>query len=315
MINKICDLHSDTLFEVIKNNTTLEAHFGHLSFEKLSEYDSFIYVLALWSDKGLSSDEAFDAFLLGSARLEEELALSELHGYRVRLAHIGADIEKNEACKVSSVVYAVEGGSLLGCKLSRLETLYLKGVRILTLVWSGECALGGAHDNDIGFTEFGCEVIKLCFELGIIPDLSHANARQIDEALNIAAKYNKAVIASHSNSKSAYAHSRNLTDEHYKAIINTGGIVGVSTADIHLADKADIKDFAKHILHYAEIDSHGVCLGCDFDGATPPSGISDVRDIKKLRPILTSHGLNEAVIDNIMYNNARDFLVKNLGQR
>lgn len=314
MQNKICDLHSDTLYEVRKNKTSLINHRGHLSFEKLSAYDSFIQVFAMWSDKKLSPDEAYDAFLDGAELLKRELSAAENAGHKVRLALTGEDITQNEKDNYSTAIFAVEGGALLSDKLSRLEILYNKGVRIMTLVWAGECELGGAHDNDTGFTPFGREVIKLSFELGIIPDLSHANRRQTDEALELAAKYSRPVIATHSNSYAVYPHSRNLTDEHYKEIIKSGGIVGVSTADIHLGDEPTIDTVAEHIEHYLSLYDRGVCLGCDFDGADPPRGIADVRDIKKLGNILASRGLAPGRVENIMYNNARDFLVQNLGR-
>lgn len=314
MQNRICDLHSDTLYEVRKNKTSLINHNGHLSLEKLSEYHSFIQVFAMWSDKRLGPDEAYDAFLDGAELLERELSAAEDVGHKVRLALTGDDVTKNEKDNYSTAIFAVEGGALLADKLSRLEVLYKKGVRILTLVWAGECELGGAHDNDLGFTPFGREVLKLCFELGIIPDLSHSNRRQIDEALEIAAKFSKPVMATHSNSYEVYAHRRNLTDEHYMKIIKSGGIVGVSTADIHLAENPTIDNVADHIEHYISLFDRGVCLGCDFDGADPPYGIDDVRDIKKLGNILASRGLAPGRVENIMYNNARDFLVKNLGR-
>ncbi|MBQ7822478.1 MAG: membrane dipeptidase [Clostridia bacterium] len=314
---KICDLHCDTLFEIRKKQEGLVDHSGHISLDKLDSYDSFIQVMAMWSENKLTCDANYDAFLDASDILKRELADAESKGYKVRLAKSGEDILKNEKDGCSTVVFAVEGAKLLDNRIARLEMLYSLGVRILTLVWAGECPMGGAHDNDIGFTEFGLEVVKRCFELGIIPDVSHSNERQISQVLELASAYSKPVIASHSNSKSVHKHSRNLTDEHYKEIVRLGGVAGVSMACEHLAEKnADISDIVRHIMHYREIDPKGVCLGCDFDGVTNlPRGVKDVTSLRILASELAKSGLDSREIQNIMYNNARELLIKHLGKR
>lgn len=316
-MNKICDLHCDTIYNIRKNGGTLIKNNGHITLEKLSGYDSFIQVMAMWSQNSLTCDEAYDAFLDGAGILERELVNSEQSGHKVRLAKSGEDILKNEADGFSSLVFAVEGGKLLDNSLKRLEMLYSLGVRILTLVWAGECPIGGAHDNDTGLTEFGKQVVRLCFELGIIPDVSHANERQINETLEIATAFSKPIIASHSNSKAVHNHTRNLTDEHYEEIVKLGGVAGVSMACEHLSENnADISDVVRHIEHYYHIAEQGVCLGCDFDGVTSlPDRINDVTSLKSLALLLEESGFSKHDIENIMYNNARDFLVKNLGMR
>ncbi len=317
MKNRICDLHCDTLYSIRKNGGTLAENNGHISLEKLKKYESFIQVMAMWSENSLNCDEAYDAFLDGAGILEKELALASAKGYNVRLSKSGADILENEKNGLSSLIFAVEGGKLLDNSIKRLEVLYSLGVRILTLVWAGKCAIGGAHDNSDGLTEFGKEVVKLCFELGIIPDVSHANEKQTDEVLELAVKYSKPIIASHSNSKSVHIHSRNLTDEHYKEIVRLGGVVGVSMACEHLRETgADINDLACHIKHYYELSPKGVCLGSDFDGVSGlPTGVCDVTSLKTLAELLVNRGFSEEETENIMYNNARDFLVNNLGKR
>ncbi len=314
---RICDLHCDTLYNIRKNGGTLIKNNGHITLKKLNEFESFIQVMAMWSEHSLTCDEAYDAFLDAAGILERELVSAEAAGYKVRLAKSGNDILKNEDDGFSSVVFAVEGGKLLDNSLKRLEMLYSLGVRILTLVWAGECPIGGAHNNEVGLTPFGKEVVRLCFELGIIPDVSHANERQINEVLEIATTYSKPIMASHSNSKTVHNHTRNLTNEQYKEIVKLGGTVGVSMACEHLCEsRADINDLVRHIRHYFDLSPKGVCLGSDFDGVTSlPDKIVDVTSLKKLATLLEKSGFSKGDVENIMYNNARDFLVKNLGLR
>lgn len=313
---KLCDLHCDTLFEIIKRKKHLYDFDGHLSLDKLSGYEGFIQVMAMWSENKRSIDENYDAFLNSAGVLENELSYANKKGYKVRLARSGADIIKNESDGYSTVIFAVEGAKLLDNSIARLEMLYSLGVRLLTLVWAGTCPMGGAHDNDEPLSEFGLEVVKKCFEIGIIPDVSHANARQIDQTLELACKYSKPIVATHSNSCAVHKHTRNLSNEHYKAIVSLGGVVGVSTACEHLNFKdATADDMVKHIMHYYSLAPNGVCLGCDFDGVERlPEPLKCVADIGMLTELLTKEGLGKSEIQNIVYNNARDFLVNNLGR-
>ncbi len=314
MTDRICDLHCDTLYEAKKNNDSVINRKGHLSIEKLSEYESFIQVMAMWSDKRLSADEAFDAFIEGSVILDRDLFLAARKGYSLKKATCGEHIAQNEKSGISSVIFAVEGGTLLGEDLSRVKQLWLADVRLLTLVWSGVNAIGGAHDTDVGLTEFGRAVVRECFNVGIVPDVSHASDRMISEVLEIANMRGKPVVATHSNSRSVFNHTRNLTDEFYKEIARLGGVVGISMAPQHLCgDGADISAVLRHIEYYVSLDPNAVCLGCDFDGVeTLPDGINNVSDIKKLREAVSSSPTLSAYTEKIMYTNARNFLVSNL---
>ncbi len=314
MTGRICDLHCDTLYEARKNKDSTVNRQGHLSIEKLLEYKSFIQVMAMWSDKRLSPDEAFDAFIEGSIILDRDLFLSARKGYSAKKATCGEHIKENEENGISSVVFAVEGGSLLGEDISRVKQLWLADVRLLTLVWSGVNAIGGAHDTREGLTEFGKAVVDECFNVGIIPDVSHASDRMIEEVIEIAVKRGKPIVATHSNSRAVFEHSRNLKDEFYKEIARLGGVVGISMAPQHICpENSDISAVIKHIEHYASIDPDAVCLGCDFDGVESlPSGITDVTDLYKIEEVIVNTRSISDYAEKIMYTNARNFLVNNL---
>ncbi len=314
MTGRICDLHCDTLYEARKSkDSTLDRH-GHLSLDKLLKFQSFIQVMAMWSDKRLGPDEAFDAFIEGSIILDRDLFLAARKGISVKKATCGRHILENEENGTSSLVFAVEGGALLGEDLSRVKQLWLADVRLLTLVWNGVNAVGGAHDTNAGLTEFGKSVVNECFRVGIIPDVSHASDKMIEEVLNIAVKHGKPIVATHSNSRAVFAHSRNLTDEFYKEIARLGGVVGISMAPQHLCGaNADISAVIRHIEHYASINPSAVCLGCDFDGVeTLPQGITDVSDLSKLREAILDTPSISDITEKIMYTNARNFLAQNL---
>ena len=314
MIDRICDLHCDTLYEALKNKDSIIDRCGHLSIEKISTYKTFIQVMAMWSDKKLLPDEAFNAYSDAAIKLDDELGLARMKGFRIKKALCGNDIISNESDGYSSIVFAVEGGALLGEDISRVKKLWVDGVRLLTLVWAGINAIGGAHGTEVGLTDFGKAVVNECFDLGIIPDVSHASDRMIEDVLYIAVNRNKPIVATHSNSRNVFTHSRNLTDEYYKEIAKLGGVVGISMAPQHLCPSdACVADVIRHIEHYTLLDSSTVCLGCDFDGVEAlPQGVSDVSDLSGLYEAILESPIISANADKIMYTNARNFLVSNL---
>ena len=275
----------------------------HISLEKAKAFDPYIQVGAIWSDNSLSDEEAW-------IRYGEVLQyFKKQDGVRQIKSSDGLDGD------LPGIILAVEGARLLCGDLDRLDVLYRDGVRILTLTWAGSDIIGGAHGTDDPLTVFGCSVVERCFDLGIIPDVSHASRKVTKQVLDMAKSSKKSVIASHSDSYSVFSHQRNLTDHEFSYIISLGGIVGVSLYPPHLAGKetAGIDDVMRHIMHYINLGGIGsVALGCDFDGIEcTPTGLDDVSCLVKLWDAL-SQKIGEDGADRVFFGNAHDFLKTNL---
>ncbi len=306
----LSDLHCDTLYEALKQNKSLISNDLSISFERLKEYEKFIQIMAVWSDPRPTEDRIFDRFFEARALLEAEL--SRIDG--ISLCRSSAELKVAEAEGRSAIFLAVEGGRLLSDKLERLERLHDAGVRFLTLVWDGVCKIGGAFDTSEGLTDFGRSVVKHCFELGIIPDLSHASEKMCAEVIELSGDSGKVCIATHSNSKTICDHRRNLTDEHFRAIVSLGGIVGISLAPMHLTENylesCTVEDIVRHIEHYLSLGGESsVCLGCDLDGVSRlPSGIKTVSDLTLIAERLAQLGYSDALIGKLFYANARNFI-------
>ena len=309
---RLFDLHCDTLYECNKQNKSLVSNDLNLSLKRLSEYERFCQVLAMWSDPKDSEDENYRNFFMARELLARQLSEAEKLGISVRLCQDSHTLTEADSSGSMAVMLAVEGGRLLSGDLSRLDSLYEAGVRFLTLVWNKTCKIGGAHDSDEGLTDFGREVVLRCFELGIIPDVSHASVKMTSEVLEMCEASGKVCVATHSNSHTVCAHRRNLDDASFKRIAKLGGIVGVSLAPMHLTngDKCTIDDIAAHIEHYLSLGGEDtVCLGCDLDGVGHlPEGIENVSDLYKIAEKLAQNNYNEILIDKIFYANARNFI-------
>ena len=286
---KYTDLHCDTLYELYKKNLSYNNDCLHLRADFENAFDAHRQVFAIWTEHALSPDAAWEQFF-----------------------KIWEHTKKANIPSCVDTILAVEGGALLGEDLSRLDILYAHGVRILTLVWQDVCSLGGAHNTDVPLSDFGKEAVKRCFSLGIQPDISHASDPMFWQCAELCAEAGVPLLATHSNARSVYSHSRNLTDDMFSAICQSGGVVGISMAAVHLAPggNATVFDVMRHIEHFCALggEEH-LCLGCDFDGISRwPEQIRHMYDLPLLAEHLARAGYSERQIEGIFYKNANRFL-------
>ncbi|MBQ8747080.1 MAG: membrane dipeptidase [Clostridia bacterium] len=301
------DLHCDTALELYLQNQPLKDNTLHVSLGKSAPFDSYIQTMAVWSDRSLSNEDAYRQFLKTASRLKDELKANE-----IPLIRQGTSLRQKPA---RGVILAVEDARILNSDLARLDYLYRLGVRFLTLMWGGTTCIGGSHDTDAPLTDFGRTVVETCFEIGIVPDVSHASRQVTAEVIAMAKQARRPIIATHSNAFAVHPHSRNLTDEEFSAIVESGGIVGISLCRPHLTDgDCTIADVIRHIKHYLHLGGEdALCLGCDFDGIdTPPDGIADLSDLPALYRAMLDSGISEEITQKIFFENAYGFTAANI---
>ncbi len=293
------DLHCDTLEEMYLGNYSFHSSPLHISLDKCVDYSPYVQVMAIWSDYRLTPKEAYE-------RYSKVLSYAKNQGISF--------IKNFESISNRSYILAIEGAKITEGDINRLYKFKKDGVKIITLFWKDTNLLGGAWNTDVPLSEFGTEFINKCFELSIIPDVSHASTQATRDIIELAKEHNKTIIASHSNSYTLCNHRRNLTDNDFKEIKDLKGLVGISLASEHLqkGKQAEICDILKHIYHYLSLDGiDTVCLGCDFDGVSSlPRGISDITNLKELYFEIQGNFGNEAA-EKIFFRNAYEFFRRN----
>ena len=309
------DLHCDTAYEIYKSKSGLNKNNYHIDMEKAKIFERYSQIFAIWSQNDKEDDENYEDFFKIRNYLIENLSEND-----IILCKTGLEYEKSK--NKNRAFLAVEGGKLLSGDISRLDVLYKNDVRFLTLVWNGLCKIGGAFNTDEGLTDFGKKVVQRCEELGIIIDLSHSSDKTVSDVLEIT---DKPVIASHSSSRSVIIKccpdkktlaKRNLPDEQFLEIKKRGGIVGISLCRGHIADEngsVTIPDIIKHIDYYMSLGGEStICFGCDFDGAEMPDDVKNIAGVEKICDELKKLGYDDTLIENIMYKNADNFIIRNL---
>ena len=288
---KYFDLHADTPSKLYYRDLPFTSSELDISAGDLNGFSHITQVFACFCNETKSDEEAYRDFF----RMREKLfaAVSPYLSDRF------------------SFLLSVEDARLLAGDIRRLSTLRDAGVSILTPVWCGESCIGGAYDTDTGLTHFGHEVLHECLRLGILPDVSHASDKTFYDIAKICSDAGSPLIATHSDARAVCPHPRNLTDEEFSAIRDSGGIVGLCLCPAHLTDSpvAEEKHILRHLEHYLALGGENtVCLGTDFDGiSSHPAGLSRLTDMARLIPTLQKVGYSDTLIHHLFYKNAENF--------
>ena len=132
-----------------------------------------------------------------------------------------------------AAMFGVEGGHMIEDDLNKLQTLYNRGARYLTLThniapsWATSAADETTKPNlaHKGLTDFGKQVVQRMNQIGMIVDVSHAGEQTFWDVIKISTK---PIIASHSSVYNLTPHRRNLKDEQIRAIAKNGGVIQVN---------------------------------------------------------------------------------------
>ena len=167
-----------------------------------------------------------------------------------------------------AAMFGVEGGHMIENDLNKLEALYKRGARYLTLThnvapsWATSAAnetnpnpvVGNGLNSEgkKGLTDFGKQVVKRMNELGMMIDVSHLGDQSFWDVIKLTAK---PIIASHSSVYSLVPHRRNLKDDQIKAIAKNGGVIQVNFNPGFIDSTFDKKEAAFFKRHVAEKDS------------------------------------------------------------
>ena len=302
------DLHCDTALALLgkdmKTPGNLRENDLHIDLDRAAILPGYAQCFAFFTTtdiplpKGLKPEDVF--WRMVSTAQDSIDKNSDL----ICQARSAADIRKNLDEGKMSAIFTLEGPAGIGFDPAKLEKLHNLGFRISTLGWNEKNILTGSHKTGGGLTDAGREYVRECQRLGIIVDVSHIS----DEAFwQIMDMTEKPVIASHSNSRSVWGESRNLTDDMFKAICQSGGVAGFNMCAEFVGENPDLDTACDHVLHFLELDPEGthIALGGDLDGIrNMPAGFTGVQDYPLFADRLQQRGVDEKILMNIFWNNA-----------
>lgn len=305
----VFDLHCDTalamLGEKLVKCRDLRSNDCHVDLNRAGELAGYCQCFACFTTSWNSLPGGVSVPELFQRELAAVLSEVEKNGELISLARSAAEIEQNRKNGKMSAVLTIEGPAGFGFDPARLEELYRLGFRVSTLTWNEKNPLAGSHATGGGLTDLGREYVREAQRLGMLIDVSHLSDEAFWDLMDMT---DGPVVATHSNSRRVCDVSRNVTDDMFRAICQTGGVAGMNLYT-HFLGKTHVTldTVCDHIFHFLELDPQGrhIALGGDLDGCESlPEGFRGVQDYNALAEALLRRGLNEKTIRDIYWNNA-----------
>jgi membrane dipeptidase len=322
----VFDAHCDTLTGFDTEKYDLYTAPTHYNVRKQCMYGRYVQVVDIWVDSARHDTDG---------RVEKYI--DEFHRQLTALERIGKDNDfapvhittagqlrafydtgrtgidgKKEA--LAGLILGIEGGECIDGdaapfrergEFPRLKELFGKGVRLITLTWNTPNNMSDtncAAREPAGLTDFGRAAVREMNRLGIVVDLSHISDKGFWDTLSVT---EKPVVASHSDSRELCPHSRNLTDDMFRALIKNGGVTGINFCTSFLGGSADVEMMLKHIDRFCALGGvKNVGIGSDLDGIEVlPGGIDGAESLYKIFDGLLRMNYTEDQVRGIAYGN------------
>ena len=304
----VFDFHCDTALVLLGDDLnqagSLRKNNGHIDLERAVKLGGYAQCFACFTTDipelvhGISPIVLFEREL---ATIQREV---DKNSDLISIAYSVDEIEENRANGKMSAILTLEGTAGIDYNPALLEDLWAIGFRVTSLGWNEKNPLTGSNVTGGGLTDLGREYVKEAQRLGMRVDVSHISDEGFWDILKIT---EAPILATHSNSRTVHNHSRNLTDDMFRAIRETGGVAGYNACRDFTGENPNLDTVCDHILHFLELDPDGkhIALGGDLDGVEAmPDGFEGVQSYPALARKLLDRGLTEENVMDIFWNNA-----------
>lgn len=304
----VFDLHCDTAFALLGEDHnsagSLKSNNLHIDLERSGKLAGYAQCFACYTTPMMEQWYHISPITIFERELASIQREIDRNKRKIGLAYSADDVKRNYGKGKASAILTLEGTAGFGYNPELLEDLYLIGFRMVSLTWNEQNPLAGSHQTGGGLTDLGREFVREAQRLGFILDVSHIS----DEAFWDIMDLSKApVVASHSNSRAVCNVSRNITDDMFRQLCQTGGVVGINQYANFVAESPNLDHICDHVIHFLEMDPEGkhIALGGDLDGCYELSeGFEGIQSYPRMAEKMLERGISEPIIRNIFWNNA-----------
>lgn len=254
----VVDTHNDVLLRIMEGeDITRRTTAGHSDIPRFVDGGVDVQVFSVW----IAPDYIPNAFERAIVEIDSLESIVRRAPSKIGIARSPEEMTRLlKEGKIAALI-GVEGGHHIEDDLAKLDTLFQRGMRYMTLTWNNSTEwASSAYDETLGLpslkqkglSRFGRKVVQRMNELGIMVDISHVGEETFWDVL---AATRKPVIASHSSCYALCPHFRNLKDEQLKAIARNGGLVSINFFPGFLDSTYNRKYRAIIVKNRAQIDS------------------------------------------------------------
>ncbi|NJO24631.1 MAG: membrane dipeptidase [Bacteroidia bacterium] len=255
----LIDTHNDILTTIATDGVNIDDDLSGKTHSDLARFKKGgvdVQIFSVWCDGNMKNP-----FAWANGEIDSLYAIANRNPEKMEIAYSAADLKRILKKKKFAAMIGVEGGHMIEDDLSKLDSLYKRGARYMTLTWNNSTSWAtsameetnrGDSLNHKGLTDFGKRVVKRMNELGMMVDVSHVGEQTFWDAINATSK---PVIASHSDAHTLCPVFRNLKDDQIKAVGKNRGVICLNFYSGFLDSTFNAKRNAFNQRHIAERDS------------------------------------------------------------
>jgi membrane dipeptidase len=251
----VADTHNDVLSSITMKGLNIENDLTGIAHSDLSRFKKGgvdIQMFSIFCDERFGKDTAFK---YANIEIDSLYAIAKRNPDKMEMVATYTQLEHALKNHKLAAMTGVEGGHMIEDDINKLDSLFKRGVRYMTLTWNNSTswatsakdeAAGTVPNAKKGLNDFGKQIVKRMNELGMMVDISHVGEQTFWDVINTTTK---PVIASHSSVYTICPVPRNMKDDQIKAVAKNGGVIDINFfsgfIDSNYFKKRDVF-FAKH---------------------------------------------------------------------
>ncbi len=255
----VVDSHNDVPSFVIELNLAFDSDLYGKTYSdifRLKKGGVDVQIFSIFCD-----GDQTNPYQLANREIDSVYAWVERNPDKMMLVTNPAELQQAVNEKKIAAMLGVEGGHMIEDDITKIDSLYNRGVRYMTLTWNNstswatsaaeETLLSDSFTNK-GLTDKGIEIVKKMNALGMMVDVSHVGEQTFQDIIQ---NTTKPIIASHSCVYSLCPHPRNLKDNQIQQIAKNGGVIQLNFYSIFLDSTYSAKADIFLANHQLELDS------------------------------------------------------------
>ncbi|HET9825814.1 MAG TPA: dipeptidase [Chitinophagaceae bacterium] len=230
----LVDTHNDVLSSSVLEGKDISHRLttGQSDLERWKEGGLDVQFFSVWTDRTPRNKDGF--FKDANEEIDSLEIIALRNSTRMTLATNYKQVKKGIRQKKIVALIGVEGGHMIEDDRGKLDSLYKRGMRYMTLTWNNSTSWATSamdeteHPDSLkhkGLTDFGEQIVRRMNELGVIVDLSHVGERTFYDAIAVTSK---PVLLSHSSVWNICPVFRNVKDDQIKAVAKNGGVICIN---------------------------------------------------------------------------------------
>ena len=227
----VVDTHNDILIPIIEQGAAIDEDLKGRTHSDLARWRQGgldVQFFSIWCD-----GKQANPFMYAMREMDSIDAVAKRSPAEMKQVANSKQMLKAVKQHKLAAFFGVEGGHFIEDDLNKLDSLFRRGARYMTLTWNNSTAWAtSAFDETFskdlkhkGLTDFGRQVVNRMNGLGMMVDISHVGEQTFWDVINTTTK---PIIASHSSVYNLCHHQRNLKDDQIKAIAKNGGVVQIN---------------------------------------------------------------------------------------